>query len=103
MLAVYLLFPSNNATLELVTLSIFLRILYSTSGFAVNPLILLKTICFELGVILETIALEETIVSEDTTKISTVSPTFKLDLSISDNKVNVDPTIDFTLYLALVL
>ena len=51
----------------------------------------------------EIVALLADTVSELPTNTSMVSPTFKLDLSTLEDNVNVEPLIDSTLYLALVL
>ena len=53
--------------------------------------------------IVETVALEATTIFDPLFKISTVSPTFKLDLSIALKRVKVDPETVETWYLELVL
>ena len=102
MLAKYLSFPRVKLTLALVTFSIFLLILYSRVALAVNEPRLLTTTWLSAVLIDEIVALLADTVSELPTKTSIVSPTFKLDLSTMEDNVNVEPTIDSTLYLELV-
>ena len=65
---------------------------------------LLRTICLFDALMLETSASADAIIWDCPTNISTLSPTFKLDLSMSSvDKVNVDPLMSDTLNLALVL
>ena len=102
-LAKYLSFPKIKSTLALATFSIFLLILYSRVGLGVNEPRLLITTWLSVVLIDAILALLADTVSELPTNTSTVSPTFKLDLSILEDNVNVEPTIDSISYLALVL